>query len=263
MKIDGKKVAEEIIEDLKAKGTPKKILAAVFVGDNKESESFLKQKQKIAERLGVNFRIYKLDRKLGNDGLRREVSKISNESRVGGVIVQLPLPVGLDRGFILNAVPDEKDVDVLNEWHGGKILAPAVEVVMEIVERQNISLESSKVVVLGVGKLVGEPVSKWLTGRCEKLSVIDEGDNRVPVIDADIVISGVGRSWLIDPGELKEGAGVIDFGYSYDKKLSGDLKTDNEVKLSRLGFYTPTPGGTGPILVAKLFENFYKLCGHL
>jgi len=263
MKIDGKKIAEEIIEKLKTKGTPDKILAAILVGGNPESESFLKQKEKTAEELGASFKIHKLSEKLGNEDIRKEVERISSQKEVGGVIIQLPLPAGLDREYILNAIPKGKDVDALNEWPGGKVLAPAVEVVREIIERQNIRLAESNVAVLGVGKLVGGPVSKWLDGRCKKLDVIDEEDSRAPLIDADIIISGVGRSWLVDPGELKNGAGVIDFGYSYEGKLSGDLKADDEETLKKLKFYTPTPGGTGPILVAKLFENFYKLCGLL
>jgi len=261
MKIDGKKIAEEIVGKLKDMEISKKILAAVLVGENPQSESFLAQKKKTADELGIDFRVYKLPEDLKNDGLRKEIGRIGKLGCVGGVIVQLPLPDGINTRYVLNAVPPEKDIDVLSERSGDKVLAPAVEVVKEIFEREKLNPKELKIVVMGAGKLVGGPISKWLKGNCKKLDVIDKGDSRGSIKSADVIITGVGKAGLIDPNELKNGAGVIDFGYSYDGKLSGDLKTDNENALNKLSFYTPTPGGTGPILVAKLFENFYKLCG--
>ncbi|MBI2515080.1 hypothetical protein HYV91_02780 [Candidatus Wolfebacteria bacterium] len=115
MIIDGKAIAEKIIADLKKQPIPKKILAAVLVGENAASVSFLKQKEKIAKELGVDFRIYKLSEGLKSDGLRKEVGRIARQSRVGGIIVQLPLPQGINRRYVLNAIPLEKDVDVLSE----------------------------------------------------------------------------------------------------------------------------------------------------
>ena len=126
----------------------------------------------------------------------------------------------------------------------------------------SIDLENSVVAVVGIGALIGEPISNWLEEKCKELIKLDSQSDKESLGEADIIISGVGRAGTIDPSNLKEGAGVIDFGYSYEgNKVLGDLLTDNKEDLEKLKFYTGTPGGTGPILVAKLYENFYKLCG--
>ena len=266
MKIDGKKVAEEIIAWLKSKETPQKILAAVLVGEDPTSISFVKQKEKAAGELGVDFRIYNLSPELGNDGLRREVVRIAKQKPVGGVLVQLPLPGVINKHYILNAVPPAKDVDVLGERALGafynnrnEVLPPAVETTREILEVQKVELEKSVVAVIGLGALVGRPISVWLTGKTKELHLLDEKSGLGILKEADIVISGVGKGGLIKAEMLKSGAGVIDFGYYYtpDGKVLGDF---DPAGADGVSFYTPTPGGTGPILVAKLIENFYTLC---
>lgn len=262
MKIDGGQIASEILKKLKQKGSPEKTLAAILVGENKQSESFLRQKGKAAEELGVGFSVYKLSEELNDEELKTKIEEISNREDIGGVILQLPLPKGTDTEKAISSIPTKKDVDALGS--ASKVFPPAIEVVKEILERTNTDISKSSFAVVGVGRLVGKPVSDWLGGKCKKLYLIDEGNDLESVRDADVVISGAGVAGLINPGELKSGAGVIDFGYSYGEGvLSGDLRIENGEEPSRIKFYTPTPGGTGPILVAKLFENFYKLCGQL
>ena len=260
MEIDGIKIADGVIKRLEKENAPRKILAAILVGNDPQSASFLRQKKQTAEKLGIDFRIYRLSPELKNDGLRKEVGKISRQSRVGGAIVQLPLPKDVNRRYVLNSVPREKDVDVLSERSTGPLFQPAVETTKEILELEKLDLSRSVVVVVGAGVLVGKPIAKWLKDKCKELHVIDSKSDPSKIKEADLVISGVGKPGLIDPNNLKEGAAVIDFGYANDGGvLVGDLKM-NAKALKRLKFYTPTPGGTGPILVAKLFENFYKLC---
>ena len=266
-KISGQEVSGEIVERLQALPKIKKILAAVMVGEDPTSLSFLRQKEQFAEKLKVNFRRYDFPESLGNDALREEVGRISKQKSVGGIIVQLPLPEGVNKYYVLNAMAKEKDVDVLSERALGafynnrsSVCPPAVETVKEIIERQRIDLSKSNIAVVGLGALVGRPIALWLMGKCAHLDLLDKGSDLNLLAEADVVISGVGEAGLIKPSNLKEGAGVIDFGYYYfeDGKLSGDLDiTSREVE--GLSFYTPTPGGTGPILVAKLMENFYKL----
>lgn len=270
MKIDGKEISGDIITRLKGKAIPKKILAAVLIGEDPRSLSFVGQKEKIAKELGVDFRIYRLPEDYKNDDLRKEVGRISNQKPVGGIIVQLPLPEGVSSRYVLNAVPIDKDVDVLSEKAIGQfrsdknpILPPAVGTVKEILERMSVKLASSTVAVLGKGALVGDPIAAWLVGKCKELYTLDSKSSMDILSRADVVISGVGKAGVFSPGALKDGAGVIDFGYYYspDGEVSGDFDaTDNEGELDKLAFYTPTPGGTGPILVAKLLENFYTLC---
>ncbi len=133
--------------------------------------------------------------------------------------------------------------------------------VKEILEREDIDLKSLCVAIVGLGDLVGKPISTWLTGRCKELILLDRGGDSALLERADLIISGVGQAGLIKEDSLKKGASIIDFGYAHssDGKLHGDFEINESSQ--RTGFYTPTPGGTGPILVAKLMENFYKLNG--
>lgn len=275
MEINGKEIAQKIINNLKSQPKPDKILAAVVVDGNPVSINFLEQKKKIAEELGIDFRIYKFPENSSNDDLRKEIEKIALLKRVGGVIIQLPLLKHLNRQYILNVIPREKDVDVLGEralgaFYAGrnKVLPPAVGVVEEILENCKLSarggsalggkIENLRVAVVGLGFLIGKPVANWLEGKCSELLLLDIGSDLSILKQADLVILGVGKAGLINPGMFKKDALVIDFGYSVDKtgKIKGDLDINEGIKnLS----YTPTPGGTGPILVAKIFGNFYSL----
>ena len=309
--IDGKKIAQSIIDELKKQPVPEKIFAAILVGDDKISESFLRQKEKVAKELGIDFRIYKFPAELKNDDLRKEVGKIALLKRVGGVIVQLPLPVNINKHYILNIIPREKDVDVLGERALGAfytnrnlVLPPAVETIFEILKKPEVLFEKNvseverawspsearrseaesqaaserlgerdrafskikplAIAVVGAGFLIGKPIAVWLMDKAKELAVFKKGSDLSELKNYDLVISGVGKAELINPEMLKNGAGVIDFGYSTDEsgKIRGDFDASQienyKLKIENL-WYTPTPGGTGPILVAKLFENFYKL----
>lgn len=273
--LDGKKIAAEVLARLKVRPAPKKFFAGVLVGDDPASASFQALKQGVAKDLGIDYRIYKLSPSLGNDGLREEVGRMARQKTCGGVIVQLPLPDGLNAHFIVNAIPAEKDPDVLGEralgaFYNGRGIAmhPAAATVAEILTQTGFSLEGKKVVIVGPGMLIGKPVAVSFLGKVSDLFVLGRGSDMAVLKSCDLVILGVGKAGLVTPGMLKAGAGVIDFGYSPSETLSASgkplLRGDFDPKgLSpedpRVGFYTPTPGGTGPILVSKLFENFYAL----
>lgn len=270
--IDGKGIANEIVQRLKDEPTPQKIFAAILVGDNAASESFVRQKEKAAKELGVDFRIYRFPETSTNDSLRREVGKIAALSRVGAVIVQLPLPTHCNPHYVLNAIPSEKDVDVLSERTLGSfynnrsvIVPPAVATCETLFAREGIDLQEKMVAVVGLGTLVGKPIALWLMRRTKEVHALDQGSDLSMLKHADIVISGVGKAGLINGDMLKQGASVIDFGYSFDMdgRICGDFDPSgismSHVAGIQLPFHTPTPGGTGPILVAKLLENFYIL----
>ncbi len=328
MIISGKEIAEKIIEKLKTESKPDKFFAAVLVGDPESSSGrassvFIRQKEKAAKELGVDFRLYKFPENIKNDELREEVLKISKHKTCGGVIVQLPLPNHINKHYILNVIPREKDVDVLGERSLGAfytdrnpILPPAVATLEEILRTSNFELRTAKVAVVGLGFLVGKPISVWLQGKAKEIILFDEGSDFLLLKEANLVITGVGKAGIIKPDMLHEEAVVIDFGISAplahsqtdadltqtnadSKKLFGGIsaplahsQTDADLTLrqaqgisqtnadSKKYFgdfdsssldpkphtlnpisYTPTPGGTGPILVAKLLENFYTLNG--
>jgi len=300
--IDGKAIAQKIIDKLKSQKTPEKILAVIQVGENPVSASFIKQKEKVAKELGVDFRLYEFDEGISQDNLRKEVVKISNLKKVGGIIIQLPLPKHINNQYVLNAIPREKDIDVLGEralgaFYAGRnqILPPAVGVVEELLRTTNYELQIKKVAVVGLGRLVGKPIAVWLMKKCKELYLLDQESDlshsasflqqssgqagQAILKQADLVICGVGKAGIIKPDMLKNDASVIDFGYDINhetyniKHETSEKEYENKIKISGdfdpsdvtsymlhvTCFYTPTPGGTGPVLVAKIFENFYTL----
>jgi methylenetetrahydrofolate dehydrogenase (NADP+) / methenyltetrahydrofolate cyclohydrolase len=166
-------------------------------------------------------------------------------------VVQLPLPSEADKSQIISAIPSEKDVDSLN---GGRLMAPSVGTVLEIINYLGRDISALNFAVVGYGELVGRPIYEFLSGKAKSVKLFRRGADFGGLSDADVVVSGTGHPCLLTPKVLKDGAIVIDFGYGLneDGKVEGDFHPEDSTKNI---FYTPTPGGTGPILVAKLFEN--------
>lgn len=272
MVIDGKAIAQSLVEGLKAKpgGWKDKFLGAMLVGEDPASVNFLKQKEKVAKELGISFRLYRVPVDVKTDDLRAEIGMLSKPKNCGGFLVQLPLPEQVSRHYVLNAVPKEKDVDVLSEqalgafYTGrGTIAPPAVETVAEILKNHfgtEKSLRDLKFILIGAGFLIGKPVGFWLQNRAGEVTIYDSSvKNFHPNLkEADVVISGAGHPNLFSAKDLKDGALVIDFGFNkVGDKIGGDF--DPTGAEDRNIAYTKTPGGTGPVLVAKLYENFWKL----
>ncbi|MEK7193173.1 MAG: bifunctional 5,10-methylenetetrahydrofolate dehydrogenase/5,10-methenyltetrahydrofolate cyclohydrolase [Patescibacteria group bacterium] len=267
MIIDGKLIADKIVGDLKVRPRVEKFFGAVLVGEDPASVNFLRQKEKVAKELGIDFRLYTLPASITTDELRREIGRLAQPKNCGGFIVQLPLPEALNKHYVLNAIPKEKDIDVLSEaalgsFYSGRntIVPPSVGTVKEILGMQTRDLRELKAVMVGAGFLIGKPVGFWLQNRVGELTVLDSEvkDLEARLRDADIVISGAGHPKLFSAKHLKEGATVIDFGFNkINGKIVGDFDSDGAEEKNIA--YTKTPGGTGPILVAELFNNFYIL----
>jgi len=263
--VNGGEISRRIIEELKQKPPPAQRLVAVLVGNDSAAAIFIKEKAKVSRELGVAFEAIELAEVITEEELEEQVRTLSNDLSVGGVIVQLPLPKRFDREAVLTQLLSEKDVD--NLTGRAAVESPAVAVVKEIIYWFTKSIdwqwEGKTVAVVGAsGFLVGRPISRWLKNFQFsifnfqlKTADIETENLQEFLADADLVITGVGKEGLIKPEWLKPGAGVIDFGFP------SDLFQSPTSNLQHLSFYTPTPGGTGPILVAKLFENFYRLCG--
>ncbi|MBI3046124.1 MAG: bifunctional 5,10-methylenetetrahydrofolate dehydrogenase/5,10-methenyltetrahydrofolate cyclohydrolase [Candidatus Harrisonbacteria bacterium] len=275
MVIDGKKLASDIISDLKKLSKPNKILAAILVGSTgspqaAQSKSFLRQKELMAKELGIVFELFQFGDEILEEDLISEIKKIGADPEIGGLIVQLPLPPHFNRDTVLAAINPKQDIDALTP-ESQKFVSPLpVEVVKDILQTRDYELKTKVIAVVGRGFLVGKPMADWLRGKCKELIIFHSKSDLSKIREADLVITAVGKGGLIKPEMLKPGAGVIDFGYSLcdetcnmkhetdTKKIHGDLDVSS-FKLHDLSFYTPTPGGTGPILVAEIFKNFYKL----
>jgi len=294
MVIDGRKIADRILGELKsevAKIKKPPYLAAVLVsphtkrepapaapsgasprygvgvGDDAGSRRFLESKKKAAESVGIECRIYEFPEKISNGELRKKLNQIVKATTCGGMIIELPLPEYLNTQAILNAVPEEKDPDVLSQKAQGAffagrsdILPPSVEAVKQILEEYKIEPKGKLVAVFGYGLLVGKPVSQWLTQQGAMVSVINEFTLNAErySLNADIIVSGVGKPGLIKSDMVKDDAIVIDFGFAgMEKGIAGDV--DFEEVSKKASLITPIPGGTGPIVVAAVLKNFVKL----
>ena len=265
MIINGKVLADEILAGLKKEiqKLPRRLtVGAVLVGKNAASESFLKQKAKVAEILGINFNLFKISSKISNEKLCKEILRLNENKNINGIIVQLPLPKHIETKKILNIINPKKDIDALSAKP--QVLAPTVEAVKFVFNKYRINYKNKNILIVGRGRLVGQPIFKWLTAQEQrlkgKIKIIDINQkNQLPklALKADIIISGVGKVGLINGNMIKKGAILIDFGFSRKNgKIFGDFEFNSCVKKAKL--ITPVPNGMGPIMVAMLFRNLFK-----
>ena len=276
MIINGKTIARTLVEELKTLPNKRKMLHVIVVGKDPATLSFITEKQRIAQELDIEFQVHSFPERAKEEDLRREIASLAEKKLCGGIIIQLPLPSHLNKQYLLNSIPREKDVDVLSEralgaFYTGRsnILPPSVATLLQIVDstfvhsngdEQEIAkwfFENKKVAVVGLGLLVGKPIATWLLGKCPEIFFLDKGSNMSLLKEMDVIISGVGESGLINASMLKPDACVIDFGYS---KKGTQLRGDFDAReCPETLHYTPTPGGTGPVLVAEIFKNFLLL----
>lgn len=259
MIVDGKKIRDEILAGLKEKfdSAGGAVLGVVWVGDDPATAKFIAQKEKFALVAGVDLRLFEYEDSISQVDLEKEISRIAADMEITGIIVQLPLPRHIESKKIIELIPAHKDVDSLTD--GAKVGSPVVEAIKEILERHNISLQGKKFAVVGRGKLVGRPTGLWLAGEGLQVDMLDKDSLDIPLRlkQADVIISGVGQPGFISPDMLKDGAVVIDAGTSEQAgQLAGDAASSCALKTS---LFTPVPGGVGPIVVAMLFKNLWKL----
>jgi len=260
MIIDGRKISLEIKEKLIDKvtsfSTPP-MLGIVSVGKNSASQSYMKIKERFGSDIGVVVEKYEFSENISTEELVDRVRTIAKDDLIKGLIVQLPLPANIDREKVLSEIPFEKDPDALNE--GNNVFqAPVALAVKEIFDKNNVDVSNKNILVVGQGKLVGSPVIKWLQsiGVQPAVADIDTKDLTSLTQKADIIISGAGSPGLINADMVKEGVVLIDAGTSESNgKIAGDVSLECAEKAEII---TPVPGGLGPIVVAKLFENLLK-----
>lgn len=268
--LDGKKLAQRIFGELGAEvaAMKKKLrLGVIVVGKDPVVEKFVAQKKKAAEEISIDVRIYPFDADITTNELRKRVAELVHEKKNTGVIIQLPLPAHINKQYILNSIPAEKDVDVLSSRAIGsfitgksQVMPPVAGAVKALMQEYEIEYRGKHIAILGAGNLVGKPVALWLLQEGASLSVITE-DTANPeyfLRQADIVISGIGQSHFVKGAMLKAGAVVIDAGTSESAgKLAGDVDAGSVAK--KASHLTPVPGGVGPVTVAMLLKNLVTL----
>jgi len=267
MIISGNKIARAIRDELKeeikiCKGsTLLQIALHIFiVGDDPVIESFVMKKKEYAEMLGVDFIEHQFDKDIAQQELTEKINLVINASQKSsaekvGIVVQLPLPEHIDAQAVLDAVPAELDIDGLGSE--AQFIEPVAGAVAEILERKNIEVVGRQALVVGKGKLVGEPVARLLTELGAQVVMADKETTKEELTDlcskSDIIISGAGVPNLIEPSMVQKGCTLLDAGTSTQSgSVVGDIAYECKEKAR---YFARTPGGIGPVTVAVLFKN--------
>ncbi len=280
--LDGRKVANEIqeeikqeVEELKAKGLKVPHLAAILVGDDGASQTYVNNKIKACKKVGFEYTLMQYPESIREAKLLASVDRINEDEDVDGLIVQLPLPDHISGVKVIEHISSVKDVDGFTNENYGAItskrpgLMPATPYgIQELLKRYNIQIKGKHCVMVGNSRTVGAPMSSIMSFR-ENATVtichIYTEDLSYYTRQADILIVATGKPGLIKGDMVKEGAVVVDVGISRipannDRGyvLKGDVEFD-EVK-SKAAFITPVPGGVGPMTIASLLLNTLKAC---
>lgn len=279
--LDGKKTAADIKEEIAMevsklidKGFKKPHLAAVIVGNNGASVTYVNAKVKACERVGFESTLIRLSENISEDDLLNEIAILNNNKDIDGFIVQLPLPKHIDEQKILMAVDPDKDVDGFHPMNVGKMalnlptfISATPFGILELLERYQVQTSGKHVVVLGRSHIVGSPMSILLS---QKRKV---GDATVTIchsrtknlkeftLQADIIVAAIGIPEFLKADMIKENVTVIDVGITRLEdaskqngyRLVGDVAFEEVSK--KCDFITPVPGGVGPMTIAMLLKN--------
>jgi methylenetetrahydrofolate dehydrogenase (NADP+)/methenyltetrahydrofolate cyclohydrolase len=267
--MDGNALRDEIIAGLRvtveAAGSPPVCLATVLVGNDGPSQRYVASKHKKAVEAGLIARHVDLPETATQDEVEAAVRALTEDPSVHGVLVQLPLPDGLDPEPVLDLIPPEKDVDGLTERSMGRLVRNRPGLVgctplgvMRLLEKYNVPTSGARAVVIGRSTLVGLPLSLLLNRKGADATVTmahsRTADMAAVVREADIVVGAAGQAGMITGDMIKPGAAVIDVGVSRTAAgIVGDVDRSSVEPVA--GWITPMPGGTGPMTIACLMEN--------
>lgn len=259
MKIDGKTIAAKILEELKLKIQKLNViprLAIILIGNDPASKTYVKQKILTAEKIGIRISLFQYPSSISTKDLLGHLNDLNHLSNVHGIIVQQPFSSSIDQEKIVNAITVQKDVDGFHPQ--SKFQPPIAEAVLEILKPY--SLPTKKIVIIGKGGTGGRLIIQAIKKMGIAPTVIDSKTKNPQDLtkNADIIISAVGKPNIIKPNMLKKGVILISIGLHKgpDGKLHGDY---NEEEIKNIAsFYTPTPGGVGPVNVAMLLKNLIK-----
>ena len=269
--IDGKAVAREIRASVRArarafleKNGVKPKLVVILAGNHPASEVYVANKEKACGWVGIESAVVRFPEDVSEDALLSEVDRLNRDRTVNGILVQLPLPGGIDAQNVLNAISPDKDVDGFHPLNAGALLKGRAELepctplgCMELIRRTGITLDGARAVVIGRSNIVGKPAALMLMRENATVTVCHSHTRGLDEIvrTADVVISAAGQPGILNGGMLKRGAVVIDVGITRqaDGTLAGDADFESVCEVA--GYVTPVPGGVGPMTIAMLLRN--------
>lgn len=266
MILDGKKTAAEIKQNVKnriSQITEKIQLVVVLVGENAASQIYVRNKQKACKEVGIDSVLIQLDETTTEEELKSVIVSLNNEKSVYGILVQLPLPTHIKEDEIINTIDPKKDVDGFTLVNKGKLVSgmqaayPATpKGIITLLKTYNIEIAGKHAVVVGRSNIVGKPMSLLLLQENATVTIAHSKtkDLKSITLQADILISAVGKKDMITKDMVKENAIVVDVGINrVDNKLFGDVDFENVQE--KASYITPVPGGVGPMTIATLLEN--------
>ena len=238
-------------------------LATILVGDDPASAIYVAGKRKASAQVGIADHHQHLSAEATQEEVAAAIEAGNRNPEISGILLQLPVPEGLDGAALTASISPEKDVDGLTPISAGRLLhgtpglRPATPLgVLELLDTYQVGLEGAEAVVVGRSDLVGKPVSLLLLGRNATVTICHSRTRDLAEVcsRADVLIAAVGSPGLIGPEHVKPGAAVIDVGISRtDAGLRGDVQFDAVVE--RAGWLSPVPGGVGPMTIAMLLRN--------
>ena len=274
MNIDGKAVSMKRKELLKAKidllkQENKRIpqLVVIIVGDNQASHTYVKNKEKGCQYVGMKSKIIRYNASISQDELLVEIHRLNNDCDVDGILVQLPLPDHINAQALINAIDPSKDVDGFHPYNASQLflgydcfIPCTPKGLMVLLDEINYDLTGKEVVIVGRSNIVGKPASILALQRNATVTIAHSKTKNLKEVcqRADVLIAAVGRAKMINEEYIKDGAVVLDVGINRDEnnKLCGDVDYDR-VK-DHASYITPVPGGVGPMTIAMLLENTYE-----
>lgn len=257
---NGKKIRDEILVQLKgevAKMKEKPYLRVFWVGNNEVSGRYVVLKNKVAKDLGVKSEVVQLDQNIKEKDLLSLIEKSNSDPKVSGIMIQIPLPLSMNRDLVMSTIDPKKDIDGLRICTGleSSFYPPVVLAIREAIKRSKKNIKKIKTVIVGKGFLVGGPLEKSLKNEASDLIVLGNSTKNLAKItrEADILISATGVGGIIKPEMVKEGVVLIDAGTSeIGGKFIGDIMPECYLKAD---YFTPVPGGIGPVTIAMLMKN--------
>ena len=240
-------------------------LATVLVGDDPASDIYIRLKHKAAAEVGINAKDIRLASQTTEDELLGQVAELNADESIDGLLVQLPLPDHIDEARVIRAIDPVKDVDGLHPLNFGQlVLGSPAHVgatpvgVMRLLEEYDVPLEGARAVVVGRSDIVGKPAALLLLHANATVTVCHSRTRDLGSVtrEADVLVVAVGRTAVIGPDDIREGATVIDVGMNRgDEGVVGDVDPG---AAERAGLITPVPGGVGPMTIAMLLASAVK-----
>jgi len=280
--IDGKAIAAEIregiardVEKLVASGGPRPGLATVLVGENPASQTYVRMKRKACDELGIDSYGYELDATASQEEVETLVKDLNADPKIHGILVQLPLPAGLDEEAILRAISIEKDVDGFHPINIGRLAQKGREPLFVpctpdgciiLLKAAGAKLDGANAVVVGRSNIVGMPAALLLVKENATVTICHSRTQDLPGVcrEADVLIAAIGRAEMIRGDWIKPGAYVIDVGTNRVEdptkksgyRLTGDVAFEEAKEVAAA--ITPVPGGVGPMTITGLLQNTLK-----